>query len=183
MLLNICLSFLVMRFGKSLDMLQGALKSIAGVKDPFVRMCLVCGKLNQAFYLLLDHYNWLGKTGLAAVDTKKWGPFAARIWLVTITFNLMRDIYEILLLLRSGAKPQKSDGRGETAKAWTVSKFVSQNKPLVLDTAKNTADVFLPLSILKYVNISSGFEGAVGVLSSIIGIATIWAPALKISPA
>ncbi|XP_041463794.1 peroxisomal membrane protein 11B-like [Lytechinus variegatus] len=45
---------------------------------------------------------------------------------------------------------------------------------LILDTLKNLADLFLPLSYLGHINISSGLQGLLGLISSIIGVLTVW---------
>ena len=86
-----------MRFGKSLDMIMGAWKS-QNVPDILIRLTLTIAKLNQAMYLLLDHYVWLVKVGLLKGDSKKLAKTAAKFWLVTITASLIRNLYDILTI-------------------------------------------------------------------------------------
>eukprot|EP00057_Strongylocentrotus_purpuratus_P020376 XP_011674850.1 PREDICTED: peroxisomal membrane protein 11B isoform X1 [Strongylocentrotus purpuratus] len=45
---------------------------------------------------------------------------------------------------------------------------------LILDILKNSADLFLPLSYLGHINISSGLQGLLGLISSVIGVLTVW---------
>lgn len=45
---------------------------------------------------------------------------------------------------------------------------------LILDILKNSADLFLPLSYLGHINISSGLQGLLGLISSMIGVLTVW---------
>ena len=52
----------------------------------------------------------------------------------------------------------------------------------MLDTTKNLFDIFLPLSFLKYVNLSPGTQGAVGLISSLLNIISIWDSKYKLTP-
>ncbi len=181
------ISILVLRFGKSMDMFQGALKSLM-IDDGMIRFALTLSKLNQAFYLLVDHFIWLGKVGIIKTDTKRWAIISARFWLITIFFNLVRNVYDVLRIMkeegRKKARAKKEMGTCDaTGYRRTLCDCLSDNKPAVVDSVKNICDLFLPLSSLGYVNISAGLQGLMGVTSSIMGIATVWDPLLKLSPA
>ena len=57
-----------------------------------------------------------------------------------------------------------------------------RNHPLLLDTIKNSFDVFLPLSNLNFVNISPGMQGFCGLVSSLLSILIIWDSKYKLTP-
>jgi hypothetical protein len=52
----------------------------------------------------------------------------------------------------------------------------------MLDTTKNAFDIFLPLSFLKYVELSPGAQGAVGLVSSLLNLVSIWDSRYKLTP-
>ena len=58
--------------------------------------------------------------------------------------------------------------------------FNKRNHPLLLDTLKNCFDILLPLNSLKFVNLSPGMQGLCGLISSLIGLITIWDTKLKL---
>ena len=164
-------------------MVQSAMKSMT-VSDILLRTCLVCAKLTQACYLLVDHYVWMGKTGLITVDSKVWGPRAARFWLITIIFNLIRDLYDIATVIDNEQRRQRRQkgSNSPTGSSSTVLIALLNNKPLMVDVTKNVTDLFLPLAILNLVQVSGGFEGLMGMISSIMGILPVWNTQYKLSP-
>jgi len=174
-----------------MDLLQGAVRSMQ-LDSIIYKMTLTLSKINQAAYLAVDHLIWAGKIGLADTDTKKWAKVSARFWLVTIFFNLVRNLYDIYLIVakymalqRRRAK-QSMNGNanyGPTERKESIlKKCVIENKPVVADVIKNVADVTLPLSSLGYLNTTPGFQGVMGILSSIIGIMVVWNPLYKLTP-
>lgn len=182
----------VLRFGKSLDLLQGALRAIE-LDSVILKLTLTLSKINQAAYLAVDHLIWAGKIGLAETDTKKWAKVSARFWLVTLFFNLVRNAYDIYLIIlkymalqRRRAKQimngQTNYGPKEKEGDSTLKRTLVENKPVVIDVVKNLADVTLPLSSLGYLNTTVGFQGAMGIISSIMGILVVWDPLLKLNP-
>lgn len=55
-----------------------------------------------------------------------------------------------------------------------------KNQPLLLDTVKNVADIFLPLSSLGYINLSPGIQGLLGLISSLLSLMCVWDSTLKL---
>ena len=165
---------LVLRLGKSLDLAFGALASLA-VKDVVVRLALVLAKINQAIYLLVDHKLWLIKVGVIKGDSKAYAKLAAKFWLVTITFNLMRNLRDLLNIYRKHAKSRQPTKD-------TLQEFMS-NKPMLVDSLKNGCDVFLPLAGLDLLKISVGWQGVLGMTSSILAMMQTWDSKYKLLPA
>lgn len=192
------LYFTVLRFGKSLDFIQGALKTIQH-PDIVVRLTVTMSKLSQAVYLIFDHITYANTVGLVSVDKKKYSDISARFWLFSLMLNLIRNFYEVRRLILREIKIQESQVQksdymnGDMSykdktkpvnygKLVLVKKCVLNNKPEMLDLVKNLCDLVLPMSTLGHLNTSAGTQGFLGLVSSIIGIATLWDPLLKLVP-
>ena len=172
----------VLRIGKSLDMVQGAIKSFY-LQDSLLRLTLTLSKLNQACYLFVDHLIWAGKVGLVETNTKKWARVSARFWLVTIICNLVRNVYDICRLMNIYTLRKKKKDEEKDRRPSSVGTCLSENKPIVADVIKNVSDLMLPLSSLGYIKTSVGFQGVMGILGSLVGVLVVWNPSLKQSPA
>lgn len=184
------------RIGKSLDMIQGAVNSLK-VDNKFVRTCLVLSKLAMAGYLFIDHFIWAAKLELISADSKRLARSAAWFWLVAILAGLARNVYDIAVILRAElrrraklqqqsrskgfSKTDMVESRRHTRPCSLVSRMLAEN-PLLIDTVKNAADVFLPLAALQLFNTSEGFQGIMGMVSSYLGLLATWNPALKLIP-
>ncbi|XP_022101345.1 peroxisomal membrane protein 11B-like [Acanthaster planci] len=192
----------LLRLGKSLDMLTGALKTIH-LEDTFLQVTITLSKLNQALYLLIDHALWAHRIGIVKANNERLTTLSSRFWLATLILNLSRDLYELMNVVnnaidvymkqrehRHGDSPNGDLVRVETnlqfnenARQLDVLAFCLQsNKPIVLDLVKNAADLFLPLSSLGYLAIPAGIQGLCGLISSLVGLATVWDAKLKLQP-
>lgn len=183
----------VLRFGKSLDFIQGALKSLH-LKDTVLRLTLTLSKINQACYLLFDHFLWFHNVGAVKLDKQFWSEVSSRFYLATLLLNLIRDFYDIYCVLKrdlllfnrkkssseykNGDSNYKSVRRHQT----TIVEVLDQNKPLVIDTVKNLFDLAIPMSTLKMISLSPQKQGLFGVISSLLAAVTVWDPKLKIIP-
>lgn len=191
----------VLRIGKSLDFLHGALHTIH-LPDHVLRITLTMSKINQAFYLIFDHIIWAGRVGLADVDKPKWLDLSARFWLFSLILNLIRDVYDIWRALVHELKVRDSqasrnlklrngfqDGsnlqhqRQVVPSNWEVLlKCYLENKAVFLDFVKNACDLVLPMSSIGHIDASPGMQGLFGFLSSVVGVATAWDPLLRLVP-
>ncbi|KAK3602511.1 hypothetical protein CHS0354_029324 [Potamilus streckersoni] len=186
----------LLRFGKSLDFLQGALKTIH-LEDYVLRMTLTLSKINQAFYLLIDHFIWAHNVGVVKLNKQKWTDLSARFYIATLILNLVRDIYDIFCVICQEVKiyqarikrSQYVNGDSNHSmvtqnqtKGKVVLRVFNENKPLFLDFIKNAADIPIPACTLGYLKLSQQTEGLLGVISSVIGVATVWNPLLKLVP-
>ena len=178
-------------------MLQGALNNIR-IQDKIIRISLVIAKISQACYLFVDHFVWAAKLGIFKADSKKLNQLAARFWLISILASILRNLYDLTTIIRTERnKREKVKNQRKlvnstqdvaTANSWSLSdnsRIMSQvisNRPVIVDTIKNAADLFLPLSTLEYIGVSEGIQGLMGMISSYMGILSTWDPALKLSP-
>ena len=191
------ISFLVLRLGKSLDFIQAALKSLH-ISDDVIRWTVTLSKISQSIFLLFDHIIYFHNLGVIKTDKAKWSKISAQFWFFSLALNLTRNFYDITNIVKlEMAKPQKKEGEmqygngnrtAEKAKrnnsdAFSlVIKCVCDNKSVFLDLVKNASDLVLPLNTLGKVDASSGVQGFLGVISSAIGVATVWNPNLKLVP-
>lgn len=183
----------LLRFGKSLDFLQGALKSIHQ-KDIVLRLTITLSKINQAFYLLFDHLLWFNSVRAIKVDRQYWSEVSARFYLATLILNTLRDFYGIWLVTKQELDTRKARASSSSYKNGdtnfksvsrrqsTVLEIMQQNIPLILDTTKNLFDLPIPLCTLKYLKISPSKQGVYGIISSFVALATVWNPNLKLVP-
>ncbi|KAK7489251.1 hypothetical protein BaRGS_00019503 [Batillaria attramentaria] len=197
--LSTCRKFL--RFGKSVDFLHSALRSLH-ISDDVLRWTITLSKINQAVFLVFDHIVLAGRIGLAQVDKDKWNRLSAQFWLVTLILGIVRDLYDITsiisheLRIRSAKLSQRKHFDGEEVdnnnrrrradsiptQRQVVWRSLADNQPVVLDLLKNLCDLVLPLEALGHVDASPGVQGLFGAVSSMIGVMTTWQPLLRLVP-
>ena len=178
-------------------MLKSALASMH-LSDVAHRFTITFAKINQALFLLVDHVLWAAKVGLVKVDTKKYKDLSAKFWLVTLIFNIARNLYDILSIVenqlhaRNQQRKRSQYANGDVqhsvktcrvpSNAELLKHCFAENKPVWIDSAKNACDLFLPLCSLDYVRFSAGTQGLLGVASSLFAIAVLVNPMYKLSP-
>lgn len=192
----------VLRFGKCLDVLNAAQKSIHHT-NVTLRLTLTLSKIAQALFLFADHIIWLSRSGLSkSINAKKWNDTANKYWFVSIVANLCRDFYEITQLIERTL----NSGNGRTRQSihgWlfntntnisTLSKkdlskaslqayaYVYENRAIFIDTIKNLCDVFIPATALGYTKLKPRTVGLLGVISSIAALIVLIQPTAKLQP-
>ena len=180
----------MLRFGKSLDFIQGALKSLH-LKDDVLRLSITLSKINQAFYLLFDHFLWFHNVGAVKMDKQYWSEVSSRFYLAGLLLNLVRDFYGIYCVVNEELKraaeanaKQNGDGYQKSANKKKVNllEVLKMNIPLLLETTKNIFDLSIPIGALQMMKLSPQQQGVCGMISSVIAIMTIWNPNLKLVP-
>ncbi|KAH3835611.1 peroxisomal membrane protein 11B-like [Dreissena polymorpha] len=184
----------LLRFGRSLDFIQGALKSIH-LKDGVLRLTLTLSKINQAFYLLFDHFLWFHNVGAVKLDKQYWSDVSSRFYLATLLLNLSRDFYGIYQVIEEelalGESRGNSSGAYQNGEASprtsrqrkvNVLDVLHQNIPLIMDTIKNLFDLAIPMSALQMVHLSPQKQGLFGIISSFLALLVVWNPTLKLVP-
>jgi hypothetical protein len=184
-------------------MIHSAFKTIHS-DDIFSRYITTAANLNQAIYLLLDNALWLNSIEVIQLKKKnKLVEYSNKFWLFSTLFNLLRNCNDLFFIIQNNQSMQYQEllhepiqriqnpgTHSKNTKFLLSSKikkiFIKilkvialvclnkQNESLILDTLKNIFDIFLPLSNLKYVNLSPGIEGICGLISSIIGLILLW---------
>lgn len=179
----------LLRLGNSAEALEAAKRSIH-LKDSVLRLCLTLSHLNRAMYFACDNLLWAGKTGLLPrLDQSKWSQRSFRYYLLALILNLVRDVYELRLLMECearsrGAKAEEAHTapRGVASQLQLLLYVLNHNPPLLLDLLKNSCDLFVPLDRLGVYSTGPGWVGACGLTSSVLSILTIVHPWLKLKP-
>lgn len=137
-------------------------------------------------FLLADHILWIGRSDLYKVDANKWSRICSQYWLYSIILNLLRDLHEILKILRLHKEEvvcQRVKTVPDIIKCMYRAVVCLQKYPQVtIDVLKNTCDIFLPLVALGYIKLSPGTVGTLGTVSSVAGLVVLLKPTCKLPP-
>ncbi|XP_054738360.1 peroxisomal membrane protein 11B [Anastrepha obliqua] len=187
----------LLRFGRCVDIFYSSLRTIH-YPDLTIRVTLTLSKLSQSLFLLADHFMWLARTGLFKdINSKRWGEFANKYWLLSIIMNLCRDVYEIFRLLDlrrasiksgitrvsdSNSPLRVSSLRDFNRLALHSFALILIHKDVAVDTIKNLCDLFIPLTGLGYTKLSPRTIGLLGAISSAAGLWALLEPTAKLTP-
>lgn len=194
MTIKIIFWLLVLRFGKSLEVFYGALKSIH-YSDAWLAFTLTVNKISSSIFLMTDHIIWLSRSGLVKdVDTAKWTRRSNRFWVLSLVMSIVRDVYEINRVVVSISSYKSLSTclassivsiRSSKDVSMCVSslvEFLFTYKHLTVDTVKNICDLFIPLTSMGYVRLSPRQIGLLGMISSVAGLIVVLNPKCKLSP-
>ena len=175
------LLYAVFRVGKSLDQLRVALHTLH-LANPIHRLLITLSKINRGLYLLFDHVVWAAKLKLITADAARWNKTVSRFWAIAVMFGLLRDIYDLFAAFKTELAQTATQGRRSRGRPLSsaVSRTFVNHPAVVLDLLKNSTDIFIPLSNLQVVNMSSGAVGLMGVVSSLCGLIALWNDSLKL---
>ncbi|KAI4468525.1 peroxisomal biogenesis factor 11 [Holotrichia oblita] len=175
----------ILRFGKCIDTIYSIIPLLK-YDDPTVKVLAILGKLSNSIFLLADHILWIGKSDFYKVDANKWSRICSQYWLYSIILSLLRDLHEILKILRLHKEeivPRGLETVPDIINCTYRAVICLQKYPRVtIDVLKNTCDVFLPLVALGYIKLSPGTVGTLGTISSIAGLIVVLKPTCKLSP-
>jgi peroxin-11B len=184
----------VLRFGKSLEVFYGSLKSIH-YSDAYIAFTLTVTKISQAIFLFTDHIVWLARSGLFKnIDTPRWVERSNRFWLVSLVMGIVRDVYEINRVISSFTSYKDLSScitssflsirsARDVSKCFaSLTDFIITYRHITIDAIKNVCDLFIPLNALGYVKMSPRIIGLLGVISSLMGLIVILNPNCKLLP-
>ncbi|XP_047503696.1 peroxisomal membrane protein 11B [Pieris napi] len=181
----------VLRLGRCIDISYAALNTIH-IQDPFLRISLTVSKIAHALFLYADHIVWLTRSGFLKTDSEQWNRTANKFWLLSITANLARDVYEILQVLQLNQTTllKPSELLRGPVKSFDVNACIKHlyaiiycHKDIFIDTIKNSCDIFIPLTALGLTKLNPSAIGALGTVSSLAALITIVKPITKLVPA
>lgn len=156
------------RLGKSIDSFLAALQTIH-LTNPVQRLLVTLTKISRGFYLLVDHLIWASRMNLVSIDDNFWARLSNRFWLVALFLSLLRDFYELLVAIQLEKKRLNQYSPSLTHRA-LVGNVLRANPALVIDSVKNMADLWIPLSRLDLIYLPNGIVGLLGVVSSLAGL-------------
>ncbi|XP_076029493.1 peroxisomal biogenesis factor 11ab [Oratosquilla oratoria] len=184
----------LLRLGKSLEILYGTLRTLH-LQDLVLRITLTFSRVYQTLYLFVDHIICIGRIGLVDINKTRWSQLADKFWLGSLILNLLRDLYEISVILQHKKlckKPQILNCSGtpivralynHVPATRFVTQFAEEHKDICIDSLKNVCDLWIPLANMGKINISKGTIGFLGTVSSIAGLIAILDPIAKLVPA
>ncbi|KAG0056229.1 Peroxisomal membrane protein PMP27 [Gryganskiella cystojenkinii] len=177
------LSRKLMRFGKPIEHLDGAVKATS-VKDEFLRYCAVGKQLAYAGYLTFDGIIFIDGSGAYKFQNiKKYSELANRFWLAGITFGFISGLYktrQIQIRREAAARGLTHQGESEKSHARTELKSLAKeqhsvNKQLLQDGL----DMLIPSTGLGYLSLDDGAIGLIGTATAIMGAKSQWAKVNK----
>uniref|UniRef100_U5EKK5 Putative peroxisomal bioproteinsis protein peroxin n=1 Tax=Corethrella appendiculata TaxID=1370023 RepID=U5EKK5_9DIPT len=159
----------LLRFGKGFEVLYSSIKT-SHFNDLILKITVTISRIASGLFLLYDHLIWLSRAGFAkTIDLKSCMERSNRFWLISLAMNLCRDYYELLKIYNDYYRRNYQNIRHNSPSKVSRT-IVLENKGLVVDTIKNTCDIFIPLNTLGYTKFSPMFIGLLGVTSSIAGL-------------
>lgn len=186
--------FQVLRFGKSLEVFYGTLKTIH-YSDAWLAFTLTVNRISQSIFLLTDNIIWLSRSGLVKdIDTQKWSQRSNKYWVISLVMSIVRDIYEINRVVVSSSSYKNLTtciatsvvsirNTKDLSRCFTsLFEFLITYKHLTIDTVKNCCDLCIPLTGMGYVKLSPRVIGLLGMISSIAGLIVILHPQCKLTP-
>lgn len=174
----------MLRFGRFTESIYATLP-LFEEEEATIRYTVILSKITNSLFLLADHILWLGRADLCSIDTERWANLSNRYWLYSITMNLVRDFYEISIILKSNKStilPKKFHSKDIVDIVFKSIAILSINQNVLIDTIKNCCDFFIPLTSLGFTKLSPGLIGLLGAISSIAGLLILIDPSKKLTP-
>lgn len=178
----------MLRFGKSVEVLHGSLNTIH-LNDRFLKVVITLSRIYQSLFLLFDHFVCLADIGLIRIQRQKYVDYSNKFWLGSIILGLLRDAYEINSAIESDFSVYKKKGslshstKSKRDFKWSdFIKVLRDHDDVFWDTIKNVSDIWIPLTSLGHINLSSGAIGVLGIISSVAGLMPLINPQLKLLP-
>lgn len=183
----------LLRLGKSIEVLHGALRTLH-LPDVVLRVTLTLSRIYQSFFLLVDHIIWIGRVGLFDINKEKWSSYSNRFWLGAIILNMIRDVYEILTIMKKRLKcedlqpcvykniPVVKTFYECVPATRPIVQFAEEHRDVFWDSIKNLCDIWIPLTSLGHTKFSPGTVGLLGSISSFAGLIAVLDPLAKLTP-
>ena len=163
------------------DLMYSARKTIT-LDDQTHRFTITMSRIATSLYYLTDNIVYLARIGVIDVDRNKWFKNSYRFWLYALIMNLLRDVYEMQVMLKKINK-RRLNLYHEDLLSDLLQVF--REKPAIaVDTIKNSCDVMIPLSSLNHLprQLSPRVIGILGAISSICSLLQLTQPDLRMTP-
>lgn len=174
----ICITAL--QLGRFVDMIYAAKQSVK-LNDDVHRITLTMSKIATALFIIVDNLLWFSRIGVCDIDRRRWFLTSCRLWLYSITMNLVRDWFEVRNTLHS-TLVRNSTTKRETRSLTDLVEWINAYPALAVDIVKNASDFCIPMSALNYIPLSPKTIGALGLLSSGCALLQVIDPSLRLHP-
>ncbi|KAI8615870.1 peroxisomal biogenesis factor 11, partial [Chytriomyces sp. MP71] len=145
--------------GRQLEFYLAAVKLLA-TKDVFVKWTAIAKNFFMIVWVTLDTCQWLNATSLysfpsiASINVR-----ANQSWLAYILFSILGNLHK----LRLNARQTRLNG------GVPLRTLQEERKRLLRATVQDCLDVVLPVAMLEYVQLESGYLGIIGAVTSLMG--------------
>ena len=169
-----------LQLGRFVDMIYSARESMR-LNNDVHRITLTMSKIATALFIMVDNLLWFSRIGLCDIDRRKWFLTSCRLWLYSITMNLIRDWFEVQETI---VRRDVLNGvtKRETRSLSHLVAWINAYPALAVDILKNSCDWFIPMSALNYFPLSPKTIGALGLLSSGCALLQVIDPSLRLHP-
>ncbi|KAK5815264.1 peroxisomal biogenesis factor 11 [Linnemannia elongata] len=176
---TLALSRKLMRFGKPVEHLEAAVIA-TGVKDEFLRFCVIGKQLAYAGYLSYDALIFLDGAGAYKfTNIKRYTELANKFWLAGIVFSFISGLYktrQVQIRRQAALRGLKHNGESEKAYSRTeLTALAREQHALNKVLLQDGLDMLIPASGLNYVNLDDGAVGLIGTATSLMGAQSHWA--------
>jgi len=171
-----------MRLGKPLEHLQAALKAFVTQGRPGEQLTTIARQLGYFGYLCYDALVWANTVKfitLTKENATKYTNRASRLWLLGILSSIINGMLKANRLANE-SKEFRSTKWGDKSlgdNAERTAQFHSIEAERVVaryQFVQDLLDVWIPASVLGYVDLNDGVIGVCGTLSSLMGLRTQW---------
>ncbi|KAI8821192.1 peroxisomal biogenesis factor 11-domain-containing protein [Chytriomyces cf. hyalinus JEL632] len=131
--------------GRQLEFYQATVKECMAQKDYIIKVTTVLKNLSMILWLTLDTCQWLHATNL-------------------ILFSFIGNLYKLRINARNLVI--NSDV--------PVMRLKKERSQLLRSTLQDSLDVILPVAMLDYIPVESGYLGLIGAATSLIGAYSHW---------
>ena len=194
--LNLLILKLVLHFGRTIDVFNSTLNSLA-IKDSVFQITISLNRISSSIYLLFDHLVLLKRLSfLGKQNERSYINLSQRFLLFALAMNLTRDLYEINNFINSyKSKKRNVLHKNTILKSSTDSELIELtwseyyslfkiNRHITVDTIKNLFDFLICYSSLqkpdqKY---DAKLVSLLGIASSLLGLLPIIKYSYRLSP-
>ena len=187
----------MLRLGRSIDTIQGALKVMSTISDDVIRITSALSRISNSCFMVIDNVVCLQKLGVLSptcVDASYWDRTSTRFWLYSIMLSLFRDCYELSKIWQENKRVHKNTSAKSKqlnsshsvttvmVKCQNIVNFGKEHADVCIDLIKNIGDLTMALNSLKLTNFSTQFVALMGMISTTASAVAQMNPMLKMVP-
>lgn len=171
-----------LQLGRFVDFIYAARQTVK-LDNQNHRITLTMSRISYALFLVTDNILWAGRVGLLDVNRAKWFKRGCKFWLYATIMNLIRDAYEIQVILETRRRQRLRRNNADPLDPFIeIIDVLHENPALAVDTLKNSCDACIPLNSLNHIRLSPQAVGLLGVISSLCALLQILEPGLRLHP-
>lgn len=174
----------VLRIFKFLEHLQAALRLGASAQPgDWAQITQIARQVGYAGFLFFDHVSWAAGVKLISLSKERAegaNKLSQRFWLAGISLSLIHGFQRFAQIrterrrLRLTSSAEKEASTSEAEKKLRLQSLKAEQTATRIQFVQDVLDFCLPASNLGIVQVSDGFAGAAGTITSFIGLYLAW---------